>query len=468
MQKAEEHVVEVMIKNNNANGNKYGPVLDNPIDDAKTLVAIDDPAIGIEKRLAAEAVPGTGVGYACLTGDTPIPTRQGFIALKDIKENDKVLTTSSQSTKVLKKVKNVVKSLVLITLCNGEQIKASPDHVFYNDKNEYVVSQNIEEGSYLLNNNGETIEVCSVAKKDTVTEVYDLITDDVNYSVGKSSLLTGTCILRFIAENKATYPNLYNNYKALDKAKRARMVEDLYAAKLAGKEGDLAVALNHPLGVASWKVLSGLPKNLRTVENINAVKAFESIQPGSLNTIETILIDIKSSRRQAFISGLESVADNALMQLTNSRLANADEVKDAVNNLRDFRANNPSIPNEKNVGTFEGLINNQSANQLSEYSKWISGLEETPLTVTHVWEAQFATGSTGTWFRNFDSEYKMLNDLARKIEPNAVEGVKYINHDGEIKIISELGYCTSCQGIIQKFNIMFPKIKIVLIDNIKF
>jgi len=37
----------------------------------------------------------------------------------------------------------------------------------------------------------------------------------------------------------------------------------------------------------------------------------------------------------------------------------------------------------------------------------------------------------------------------------------------EIKIISELPYCASCQGIIQQFNQMFPNIKLILVDGAK-
>ncbi len=33
--------------------------------------------------------------------------------------------------------------------------------------------------------------------------------------------------------------------------------------------------------------------------------------------------------------------------------------------------------------------------------------------------------------------------------------------------ICEISYCTSCSGIIQSFNEMFPNIKLILIDGIK-
>ena len=60
----------------------------------------------------------------------------------------------------------------------------------------------------------------------------------------------------------------------------------------------------------------------------------------------------------------------------------------------------------------------------------------------------------------------MLNDMARKLEPNASVGQTYASHAGD-KIVSEIAYCTSCAGIIQDFNTMFPNIKVVLLDGIK-
>jgi The BURPS668_1122 family of deaminases len=75
-------------------------------------------------------------------------------------------------------------------------------------------------------------------------------------------------------------------------------------------------------------------------------------------------------------------------------------------------------------------------------------------------------GSGGrSWLRNTDSEYKMLNKLASDLggTPGAVNTAV----TGEIKIVSELPYCTSCQGIIQQFNQMFPNIKLILVDGAK-
>ena len=71
-----------------------------------------------------------------------------------------------------------------------------------------------------------------------------------------------------------------------------------------------------------------------------------------------------------------------------------------------------------------------------------------------------------SWLRANDTEYVMLSEIAHKL--GAARGGVYPDVLGEIKIISELPYCLSCQGVIQDFSTMFPNVKIILIDNLKF
>ncbi|WP_318345419.1 deaminase domain-containing protein [Flagellimonas baculiformis] len=252
----------------------------------------------------------------------------------------------------------------------------------------------------------------------------------------------------------------------LDAAQLQKLSDDL-----TNKEFAEAIAENPEL-VDIWKFLdeAGVSNTLRkNVDNLDALDAFKKANPNvSDEAIKNALTSLKSSRRQAYLNGLKNVADNNVLSLTNKRLANPDEVKDALNSLRDFRKNNPSVSSSTNVGALDGTINGTPASQLSSNPKWVSGANDTPLTEAPVWSAQNATGSSGaSWLRDIDSEYKMLNDMARKLEPNAKVGDVFSSHAGEIKIISEIPYCTSCSGIIQNFNEMFPNIKVVLIDGIK-
>lgn len=70
------------------------------------------------------------------------------------------------------------------------------------------------------------------------------------------------------------------------------------------------------------------------------------------------------------------------------------------------------------------------------------------------------------WPRSGDTEYKMLSEVAEKF--GAKKGGIYPEVSGELEIVSELPYCTSCQGVIQDFSSMFPNVKVILIDNLKY
>ncbi|MRN53039.1 hypothetical protein GJB61_08520 [Paenibacillus sp. LC-T2] len=62
------------------------------------------------------------------------------------------------------------------------------------------------------------------------------------------------------------------------------------------------------------------------------------------------------------------------------------------------------------------------------------------------------------YLRDGDTEYKILNDLAKRIGDNP-------NATGKIKLFSEKDTCGSCNIIIQQFNEKYPNIKIEVIHN---
>ena len=222
----------------------------------------------------------------------------------------------------------------------------------------------------------------------------------------------------------------------------------------------------------AWEIVSNGKASLRNVANIEAINAFKLASPNITNDAIHLAFDgMKANRKQPFINGLKNVADNDL-GLSNTRMALPNEVKDAVNNLRDYRKVTPSVTTNSNVAELGGTINGQSVSGLTEHSVWVGGqqnvLTPRPAGQPVIWQASNVQTANGfSYFADIDSEFNMLTDLARKLESNAIEGTQYLNHTGELKIVSEIPYCTSCQGIIQKFNHMFPNIKIILIDGIK-
>lgn len=59
----------------------------------------------------------------------------------------------------------------------------------------------------------------------------------------------------------------------------------------------------------------------------------------------------------------------------------------------------------------------------------------------------------------------MLNDFAYKM--GAKSGNIYPHVYGNLKIVSENPFCTSCSNVIQQFKTMFPNVKLTLIDGVK-
>jgi hypothetical protein len=68
-------------------------------------------------------------------------------------------------------------------------------------------------------------------------------------------------------------------------------------------------------------------------------------------------------------------------------------------------------------------------------------------------EPAFATKSSGAITRAFDSEVKILEDLARRLPPNA---------KGTVSIFTERPACASCRGVIQQFQLRFPGVKVIV------
>lgn len=213
--------------------------------------------------------------------------------------------------------------------------------------------------------------------------------------------------------------------------------------------------------VRAWQVISEWPIGLRALDNIKAIDAFETINPGSFASIEDIASTIKKSRRQSFVNALNYVSDNNSLgqSLSKNRIASAEEIRDALNKIRDYRS---GAPPGGNYGYLDGYVDGVT---IDSDKMWRSiSLEDAQYEI-HIFEAIEATGVSGAWQRITDSEYRMLNKLANDLGGHSGESYTHIN--GALKIVSENPYCISCQGVIQQFNDMFPNIEIILIDGVK-
>lgn len=243
---------------------------------------------------------------------------------------------------------------------------------------------------------------------------------------------------------------------------KAKLQDDLYQSdKLA------QTIFENPDLVDSWKVISNGKTSLRSADNIISVDAFKKANPDiAYDAIQSAFESIKSSgsRRQAFLNTLKNCTNNSglINSLNKYRLATINEIRDAVNKLR----NEMSGSNQSgNLGFIEGDIPGYNLNDNTFTKFWQSVSKEVAELETHIFDAIEATGTNGTWKRITDSEYRMLNDLAEQL--GAVRGQNYPDITGTLKIVSQNPYCESCQGVIKQFSEMFPNIEITLIDGIQ-
>lgn len=81
----------------------------------------------------------------------------------------------------------------------------------------------------------------------------------------------------------------------------------------------------------------------------------------------------------------------------------------------------------------------------------VSGKASPPGTIQAPANAQFTTRASGAMTRAFDSEVKILEEVAKDLPANA---------KGTISLYTERAPCLSCQGVIQQFQSRFPGIKL--------
>jgi predicted secreted protein len=119
--------------------------------------------------------------------------------------------------------------------------------------------------------------------------------------------------------------------------------------------------------------------------------------------------------------------------------------------------------NKRNLGSIKGRIDHEIYNEEVK----LSGRKYTgePIFNAYKVDEEGNIDVDGAWSREKDIEYVMLSEIAKS--KGAVKGGVYPKVTGEIIISSEFPYCVSCQGVIQDFSNMFPKVNVILIDKIR-
>lgn len=195
-----------------------------------------------------------------------------------------------------------------------------------------------------------------------------------------------------------------------------------------------------------------------TEEEVKALKqAFKSGK--NLKEVPSLLMEseriIRGSSREYALANkrMKEYIQNEIYKIKQLNLPK-DEAEEMLKNLQ--KKNKAYL--EGNIGDlkFDGLNMEKSGRKFKGEEIFDS----------YKIDKQGNLNSADSWLRSGDTEYVMLSEIANKL--GAVKGGVYPNVTGELKIVSELPYCLSCQGVIQDFSTMFPNAKIILIDNLKY
>jgi len=207
--------------------------------------------------------------------------------------------------------------------------------------------------------------------------------------------------------------------------------------------------------VDAWKVLddAGVDDAIRkNPVRLGEIDNYLKKNPGTEIAIKQGLSDV-GQYKEEFLNGIKNATED--LSHLNGRGALPNEISDAVVRIKQYRIS-VDKPSSGNFGYLEGDINGGSIDN----KMWSSGPAD-----PNVEPQIFDASEVGGWLRNTDSEYKMLNKLASDL--GGVKGNSYPNINGTLKIVSERPYCSSCQGVIQQFNQMYPNIKLILVDGVR-
>jgi hypothetical protein len=69
------------------------------------------------------------------------------------------------------------------------------------------------------------------------------------------------------------------------------------------------------------------------------------------------------------------------------------------------------------------------------------------------------------FYRGADAEVKVLEAVARAIQPHAQRGWSYPLPTGSVRMFSHFTICPSCDGVIAAFRAMFPNVALSVSDG---
>jgi RHS repeat-associated protein len=121
----------------------------------------------------------------------------------------------------------------------------------------------------------------------------------------------------------------------------------------------------------------------------------------------------------------------------------------------DFVRDALNVGKTRNIGLLEGQIGNTKISDIA-----ISGETTRAFSVANPVNRVFTTSEVGGYDRAFDSEVKLLENIAQQYKTTPDIG-------GSIQLTSERPFCESCSGVVKQFKKMFPNIKVKVVNGAK-
>lgn len=108
------------------------------------------------------------------------------------------------------------------------------------------------------------------------------------------------------------------------------------------------------------------------------------------------------------------------------------------------------VGERRNIAIVELTLAPSSAETLVS----ISGAAQRPGTVDPPVTALFAPTVAGGFPRELDAEYKVLEEVARRLGPASETA------PGTVRLLSERALCVSCDAVLAEFRVRYPAIQV--------
>ena len=115
-----------------------------------------------------------------------------------------------------------------------------------------------------------------------------------------------------------------------------------------------------------------------------------------------------------------------------------------------------NVGNKRNIAYADYNLSVDGKLNLNGTLVGVSGTHDINGTVPSPRTRIFSTVATGSNSRMYDSEVKILENIASNLKPNST---------GTVYLHSERAPCISCSGVIKQFNQKYPKVNVIVIYN---